>query len=164
VNLYTRTILKAVPGDTGPLSLGVLPVGGMGGNDGPRTDFGWEVWPEALYDMCMRLTRDYERPVLEVTENGCSYGDAPGADGEVHDARRIDYYRGYLEALARAIDDGADVRGYHAWSLLDNFEWAEGYSQRFGLVWVDFDTGERTIKQSARWYADVAARNALPDE
>ena len=107
--------------------------------------------------MVMRVTRDYDRPVIEITENGCSYGDAPDEDGVVHDDRRIAYYRGYLARAAAGDRDGADVRGYHAWSLLDNFEWAEGYSQRFGLVWVDFDTGERTIKQSARWYAEVAA-------
>ena len=161
INLYTRTVVRAVPEDK--VGLAAAPIG-MGGDDGPRTEFGWEVWPRALYDMLMRITRDYERPALEVTENGCSYGDAPDEDGVVHDERRIAYYRGYLGALWDAIRDGADVRGYHAWSLLDNFEWAEGYSQRFGLVWVDFDTAERTIKQSARWYAGVAGGNALPDE
>ena len=81
--------------------------------------------------------------------------------GEIHDHGRIDFYRGYLEALARAIEAGADVRGYHAWSLLDNFEWSEGYEQRFGLVWVDFPTGARTPKESAKWYGRVAAENGL---
>jgi beta-glucosidase len=109
----------------------------------------------------MRITRDYDRPKIEITENGCSYLDGPDANGVVRDPRRIDFYRGYLEALARAIGDGADVRGYHAWSLLDNFEWAEGYEQRFGLVWVDFATGERTLKESGRWYARVAAENGF---
>jgi beta-glucosidase len=164
VNLYTRTILKAVPGDTGPLSLGVLPVGGMGGNAGPKTDFGWEVWPDALHDILVRLTRDYDRPILEVTENGCSYGDAPDARGVVNDVRRIDFFRGYLAAVHRAIQAGADVRGYHAWTLLDNFEWAEGYAQRFGFVYVDFDTCARTLKESGRWFGRVAAENGLEDE
>jgi beta-glucosidase len=109
----------------------------------------------------MRLTRDYERPVLEVTENGCSYGDAPGADGQIHDTRRIDYYRGYLEAVARAIEHGADVRGYHAWTLLDNFEWAAGFGQRFGLTYVDFPTAARTLKDSGLWFAQVAAENGF---
>ena len=136
----------------------------MGGSEGPRTDFGWEVWPKALYDVVVRITRDYDRPPLEITENGCSYADAPGPDGAIRDRRRIEYFRGYLEALARAIEAGADVRGYHAWSLLDNFEWAEGYTQRFGLVWVDFDTAERTIKESARWYARIAREKAVPAE
>jgi beta-glucosidase len=158
INLYMRTVVRAAPEDK--TGLAAAPVG-VGGNQGPRTEFGWEVWPEALYDMVMRVTRDYERPVLEITENGCSYGDAPDEDGLVRDERRIEFYRGYLRALGRAIRDGADVRGYHAWSLLDNFEWAEGFSQRFGLVWVDFDTGERTIKDSARWYAQVAANGAV---
>ncbi len=80
----------------------------------------------------------------------------------IADQRRIDFHRGYLSELARAIRHGADVRGYYAWSLLDNFEWAEGYSQRFGLVYVDFATQERTIKESGRWYAKVIAGNAIP--
>jgi len=99
--------------------------------------------------------------VLEVTENGCSYGDAPGADGRIHDTRRIDYYRGYLEALALAIEHGADVRGYHAWTLLDNFEWAMGFSQRFGLAYVDFPSAARTLKDSGHWFARVAAENGF---
>ena len=158
VNLYMRTCVRHVDDD--PLGLHARPVG-MGGTRGPRTDFGWEVWPDSLYQMCMRLTRDFDRPVLEVTENGCSYGDAPGPDGRIRDARRIDYYRGYLEALARAIADGADVRGYHAWTLLDNFEWAEGFRQRFGLAWVDFASGKRTLKESGRWFGRVAAENGF---
>jgi beta-glucosidase len=158
VNLYMRTCVRHVDDD--PLGLHARPVG-MGGTRGPRTDFGWEVWPDSLYDLCMRLTRDFDRPVLEVTENGCSYGDAPGSDGKIRDARRIDYYRGYLEALARAIADGADVRGYHAWTLLDNFEWAEGFRQRFGLAWVDFPSGKRTLKESGHWFGRVAAENGF---
>jgi len=161
VNLYTRTIVKAAPADEGPLAIGALPVGPLGGNQGSKTDFGWEVWPNALHDILVRITRDYERPVIEITENGCSYGDGPDASGVVRDTRRIDFYRGYLEAVHRAIQEGADVRGYHAWSLLDNFEWAEGYAQRFGLVWVDFDTCERTLKESGRWYGEVARSNTL---
>jgi beta-glucosidase len=161
VNLYTRTRLRNAPGDAGPLSIGVLPVGGVGGDEGPKTDFGWEVWPDALYHLLVRLSRDYDRPPIEITENGCSYGDGPDARGVVSDVRRIEFYRGYLTAVHRAIRDGADVRGYHAWSLLDNFEWAEGYAQRFGLVWVDFDTCARTLKQSGRWYGRVAAENGF---
>ena len=109
----------------------------------------------------MRLTRDYDSPVLEITENGCSYADSPDERGIIADDRRIDFYRGYLEALSRAIADGADVRSYHAWTLLDNFEWTEGYSQRFGLTWVDFETGDRTLKQSGRWLGRVADENGF---
>jgi beta-glucosidase len=132
-----------------------------GGQQGPKTDFGWEVWPKALYDMVMRITRDYDRPVIEITESGCSYNDGPDASGAIHDSRRIEYHREYLAALGRSIADGADVRGYHAWSLLDNFEWADGFSQRFGLAYVDFKTQQRTIKDSGRWYGKVAAKNRV---
>jgi beta-glucosidase len=161
INLYTRTIVAAMPADGGPLSLGALPVG-IGGDAGPKTDFGWEVWPNALHDILLRITRDYDRPVLEITENGCSYADGPDAKGVVRDTRRTAFYAGYLEGVHRAIEAGADVRGYHAWSLLDNFEWAEGYEQRFGIVWVDFETGKRILKESGRWYGRVAQQNALP--
>jgi beta-glucosidase len=135
----------------------------VGGDEGPKTDFGWEVWPDALYRILVRITGDYGPLPLEITENGCSYADGPDARGVVNDARRIAFYRGYLEAVHRALADGADVRGYHAWSLLDNFEWTEGYEQRFGLVWVDFATGRRVLKESGRWYGRVARANALAD-
>jgi beta-glucosidase len=161
VNLYTRTIVQADPAGGGPLSIGALPIGPTGGSEGPKTDFGWEVWPNAMHDILLRITKDYDRPVLEITENGCSYGDAPDEDGVVRDTRRIEFHRGYLEAVHRAIQAGADVRGYHAWTLLDNFEWSEGYDQRFGLAFVDFETCERTLKESGRWYARVARENAL---
>ena len=157
INLYTRSVVKAVH-DGNLDAMDALPGGGP---DGPRTDFNWEVWPDALYDMLMTVTRDFDAPILEVTENGCAYGDAPGPDGVVNDTRRIDFYKGYLAAVARAIEDGANVRGYHAWSLMDNFEWAEGYEQRFGLVWCDHATGERIVKASGRWYAETAARNGF---
>jgi beta-glucosidase len=159
INLYTRQLVEYRPSDS--LGLCARAVGPIGGKQGPRTDFGWEVWPDALHDVLVRITREYDRPAIEVTENGCSYRDAPDGSGAIRDARRIDFYRGYLGAVARAIEHGADVRGYHAWSLLDNFEWAEGYEQRFGLIWVDFATGDRTAKDSAHWYGRVAAENGF---
>jgi len=161
INLYYRTIASA-PGAMERVAHAqdwLFPVKMEGGLQGPKTDIGWEVWPKALYDMVMRLTRDYNRPVIEITESGCSYNDGPDASGVIRDSRRIEYHREYLAALGRAIAEGADVRGYHAWSLLDNFEWTEGYSQRFGLAYVDFKTQQRTIKDSGRWYAKVAAEN-----
>ncbi len=166
INLYSRTLVRAVAldGSEGgpPLRLGVEPKL-LGGNEGPRTDFGWEVWPNALHDVVVRITRDYERPIIEITENGCSYADGPGADGVIRDGRRIEFLRGYLSALHRAIGAGADVRGYHCWSLLDNFEWAEGFEQRFGLAWVDFERPDRarTLKESGRWYGRAAADNGF---
>jgi beta-glucosidase len=163
INLYYRTIASAV-GTMERFSHTqewLFPVRMDGGQQGPKTDFGWEVWPKALYDMVTRITRDYNRPVIEITESGCSYNDGPDASGAIHDRRRTAYHREYLAALGRAIAEGADVRGYHAWSLLDNFEWAEGFSQRFGLTYVDFKTQQRTIKDSGRWYGKVAVENRL---
>ena len=159
INLYTRTLVREDLGDE--RGIGAAPVEPEGERAGPRTDFNWEVWPNALRDMVLRITRDYDRPVIEITENGCSYADGPDAQGHIQDPRRIDFYRGALGALHQAIQQGADVRGYHAWSLLDNFEWAEGYAQRFGLAWVDFKTRDRTLKASGAWYGEVAANNGL---
>jgi beta-glucosidase len=163
INLYYRTIASA-PGTMERFAHAqdwIFPVKMEGGHEGPKTDMGWEVWPKALYDMVARITRDYNRPVIEITESGCSYGDEPGASGVIRDSRRIDYHREYLAALARAIGEGADVRGYHAWSLMDNFEWAEGFSQRFGLAYTDFKTEKRTLKDSGKWYAKVAEKNRV---
>lgn len=163
INLYYRTIASAPAAmeRAAHAQEWLFPVKMVGGEQGPITDFGWEVWPKALYDMVTRVTRDYNRPVIEITESGCAYNDGPDANGVIRDKRRIEYHRQYLGALARAISEGADVRGYHAWSLLDNFEWAEGYTQRFGLAYVDFKTQNRTLKDSAQWYAKVAAQNRV---
>ena len=161
INLYYRTIASA-PGTMERAAHAqdwLFPVNMGGGQQGAKTDIGWEVWPKALFDMIMRITHDYNRPVIEITESGCAYNDGPDAAGVIRDARRMDYHREYLTAVARSIRDGADVRGYHAWSLLDNFEWAQGCGQRFGLAYVDFKTQKRTIKDSGLWYAKVAAEN-----
>lgn len=139
----------------------LFPVKMAGGQQGPKTDVGWEVWPQAFYNMIMRITRDFNRPQIEITESGCAYNDGPDASGAIRDVRRIEYHRQHLQALGHAVAYGADVRGYHAWSLLDNFEWAEGFSQRFGLTYVDFKTQQRTIKESGRWYAKVAGENRV---
>jgi beta-glucosidase len=165
INNYFRQMVTAIrPGalNLNPISK-IFPADvKVGGDSGPKTDMGWEVYPHGLYEIVMRITKDYKKPIIEITENGCAYGDAPGKNGGDTDTRRIAYYRGYLRELAQAIKQGADVRGYHAWSLLDNFEWAEGYSKRFGLVYVDFKTQKRTVKESGKWYAKVAISNALP--
>jgi beta-glucosidase len=164
INLYYRTIASA-PGALERISNAenwLFPVKMTGGEQGPKTSMGWEVWPKALYGMVMRITRDYNRPVIEITESGCAYNDLPDAQGEINDTSRIAYHRQYLQALAQAMAEGADVRGYHAWSLMDNFEWSEGFSQRFGLTYIDFKTQQRTLKESGRWYANVAATNKLP--
>jgi beta-glucosidase len=123
---------------------------------------GWEVYPEGLYTILRRLTDDYKVPRVYVTENGCAYGDGPDEKLRVRDARRRDYLHAHVAQCLRAIADGVPLAGYFAWSLLDNFEWAEGYTKRFGLVYVDYATQQRVIKDSARWYAALIADNALP--
>ncbi|WP_147916314.1 glycoside hydrolase family 1 protein [Ruania zhangjianzhongii] len=131
----------------------------------PTTAMGWEVQPEGLTRLLTRLQQDYTGPrgtALYVTENGAAYPDEVAPDGQVHDTDRIAYLEAHLRAVTEAIAAGADVRGYFLWSLLDNFEWALGYSKRFGIVHVDYATQQRTIKASGRWYARVAAAHALP--
>ena len=100
-------------------------------------------------------------PKLYVTENGCAYSDAPGADGLIHDVRRLDYLRHHFAAVRRAMDNGVPLAGFFVWSLMDNFEWAKGYLQRFGIVWVDYATQQRIPKDSALWYKDVIAANGF---
>ena len=163
INLYFRTIASAPTGLERLTNLQdwLFPVKMEGGQAGPKTEIGWEVWPKSLYEIVMRITRDYNHPAIEITESGCAYNDGPDANHEIHDVRRISYHREYISALAQAMLEGADVRSYHAWSLMDNFEWADGYSQRFGLAYVDFKTRQRTIKDSGRWYAKVAGENRM---
>ncbi len=128
---------------------------------GPYTAMGWPIDPAGLTELLVRLSRDLPDVPLMITENGAAFEDAVSADGAVHDDDRIAYLRGHLGATLDAIAQGADVRGYYAWSLMDNFEWAEGYAKRFGLVRVDYDTQQRIVKDSARWYSRVIAANAL---
>jgi len=116
------------------------------------TAMGWEVYPEGLYTLAMMLKHEYGNPPVVITENGAAFEDLLSGN-EVHDPKRTSYLRSYLEALSRAIDDGADVRGYFVWSLLDNFEWAEGTRPRFGIVYVDYPSQRRIIKDSGHWYA-----------
>jgi beta-glucosidase len=131
--------------------------------EGPLTDAGLEVYPPGIYDLVTQISKEYNYPMIEITESGCSYLDAPYAkdSGRVPDLRRIQFFRSYLKELSRAIDDGAKVRSYHAWTLLDNFEWADGFSQRYGLTYVDFRDQKRTVKDSGLWYGRVAAAGRL---
>ena len=158
INYYRRQLVSAKPAGQGEDSMAVKHEDGTAG---PLTDFAWEVWPDGFYEMIMQVTREYGNPAIEITENGCSYLDSPDAHGRIPDQRRIDFTRGYLSAVGRAMKDGADVRAYHHWSLLDNFEWAEGFAQRFGLVYVDFRDQRRIIKDSGHWYGRLAATGSL---
>ena len=127
-----------------------------------HTDMGWPITPEGFTELLVRVHDDYpNHPPIYITENGCAYDD-PVVDGRCADPRRIDYLDLHLRALKDAIDAGVDVRGYFQWSLLDNFEWAFGYDKRFGIVHVDFDTQQRTLRDSAHWYREVIRGNAVP--
>lgn len=128
---------------------------------GEKTDMGWPITPEGLYNLLTRWKRELgdHCPDLYITENGCAYGDGPNEDGVINDQRRIKYLDLHLAAARDAIRDGAPLKGYYQWSLLDNFEWAFGYEKRFGIVHVDFTTLKRTIKESGHWYARQIASN-----
>jgi beta-glucosidase len=125
------------------------------------TEAGWEIFPQGFYDLLMRITRDYGRPIIEITETGCTTRDVPDPNGRVSDPDRIAWYQQHITAMARAMVDGARVRAYHVWSLIDNFEWRDGYSRTYGLVRVDRQTQARTVKASGDWYAKLAATNRL---
>ncbi|MEV6249782.1 GH1 family beta-glucosidase [Streptomyces sp. NPDC051742] len=129
---------------------------------GDTTDMGWTIDPTGLYDLLMAVSRSHPGLPLAITENGAAFPDAPTADGQVRDHGRIDYLHRHLAAVHQAVADGADVRGYFLWSLLDNFEWAYGYDKRFGAVHVDYATQLRTPKASARWYARAIGANSVP--
>lgn len=155
VNYYNRAIIKAADDKT------FMPLPADELANGERTDLGWEVYPDGLYNLLCRLHFDYAAPKIYVTENGAAYSVGPTADGRVHDARRLEFLRGHFLAAHRAIQAGVPLAGFFVWSLLDNFEWGEGYTQRFGIVWVDYATQQRIPKDSALWYKDVIAANAV---
>lgn len=126
-----------------------------------RTDMGWEVYPEGIYNLLGRLYFDYDFPAIYITENGAAYPDLIGSDGQVDDPARLSYIKRHLQQVHRAIEIGAPVKGYFAWSLMDNFEWSYGFTKRFGLIYVDYETQQRIPKSSARWYAQVVRENAI---
>jgi beta-glucosidase len=148
VNYYTRSVVRADSDNGEPVMVDA--------EDVERTAMGWEVYPDGLFELLVRLHDEYELPPLYVTENGAAYADHR-SNGTVEDPRRISYVERHLDAIARAIDYGIPVHGYFLWSLLDNFEWAMGYSCRFGIVYVDFATLERVPKASYRWYRALIA-------
>jgi beta-glucosidase len=152
VNYYTRTVTRFEPARwpvrAGPVRQKLA----------AYTETGWEVFPRGLTDALLAVKERYGNPKVYVTENGAAFYDPPVAsEGRVADPLRVAYYRHHLRAVHAAIAAGARVHGYFAWSLLDNFEWSLGYSKRFGIVHVNFDTQERTQKDSARFYAKVIA-------
>ncbi len=130
--------------------------------EGPEyTEMNWEVCPPAFYRLLTRINREYRLPPLYITENGASFKDEVSADGKVHDPRRQAYLREHFLQVHKAIQDGVDLRGYFVWSLMDNFEWGHGFTKRFGLIRVDYETLQRIPKDSAEWYAGVIRENAV---
>jgi beta-glucosidase/6-phospho-beta-glucosidase/beta-galactosidase len=120
----------------------------------------WAVVPWGCKKLLKWIDERYDHPEIYITENGCAYPDEK-INGEVNDQERLDFYKGYLEASQEAISEGVNLKGYFAWSFMDNFEWASGYDKRFGLHYVDFETLERTPKKSAIWFRDVMTKNSV---
>ncbi len=149
VNYYSRNVVKAGP-DGRAVPVTMAPPEQL-------TAMGWEVYPEGLQESLVRITRDYAPARIHLTENGAAFEDAPGPQGHLADTRRIEYLRGHLSAVARTLAAGVPLHGYFVWSLMDNFEWAQGLSKRFGLFHVDFTTQRRTPRESAWWYREVVA-------
>ncbi len=155
VNYYSRTVLAAGP-DGQPRAVAVAPREEL-------TEMGWEVYPDGLVALLRRLRAEYDPPPIYITENGASFADPPPANGRIADPRRVAYLRDHLLAVHRAIAAGEPVRGYFAWSLLDNFEWGQGFTRRFGLYGVDAASGARIPKDSAFWYRQAIAARAVDD-
>lgn len=153
VNYYSRAVVRAGPDGS--------PVAAEAASPEERTAMGWEVWPQGLFDSLLRVTRTYAPGRIYVTENGAAFDDEVQPSGRIHDDRRVDYLRRHLDAARRAIEAGAPLAGYFVWSLLDNWEWAQGYEKRFGIVRVDYDTQRRTPKDSALWYRAAIAGQAV---
>jgi len=148
VNFYTRAIYQADEQE----KFSQMPPQGV-----PITDMGWEIYPEAFTDLLLDLNSKYKLPPVYITENGAAMPDEM-VDNEIKDQDRVNYYQGHLSAVDKAIQEGVDIQGYFAWSLMDNFEWAEGYLKRFGIVYVDYQTQQRTIKSSGKAYSNLITK------
>ena len=146
INYYSRHLSSA----KGPLAPEDKPY--------PKTDMGWEIYPDGLRELLLTMHRDYDLPATYITENGGAFPDPVGADGRVHDADRTDYLATHVRAVGEALAQGVPMAGYMVWSLMDNFEWASGYAKRFGIVHVDYGTLARTPKDSALWFRDLVAQ------
>jgi beta-glucosidase len=162
LNYYTPWVVKHAPDGNGVPGLNTEGEWAAMLGTHPKTDIGWDIYPQGFYDILVRMAHETGNLPIEITENGASYNTPLDSQGKVRDTARIDYLRGHLLSVSRAIADGVPIRAFHYWSLLDNFEWAEGFSQRFGIVHVNFaDKQQRTIKESGEWYAQVAAANRV---
>ncbi len=164
VNYYFRHMIRDAPEEVhSEVPFSDLNARPIVPHAGEKTAMGWPVDPEGLMEMLVRIKDEYADLPLYVTENGRAAHDYVDPEGRVKDEERISYLDAHFRAAGEAMERGADVRGYMVWSFLDNFEWAEGYSKRFGLVFVDYATGKRTPKASARWYSEVIRRNGIEE-
>ena len=154
INYYSRNLSRDESADNAPQTDFVST---------DKTDIGWEIYPQGLYDILMRLHLDYRVPQIYITENGAADSCAVDPLGRIPDQMRLNYLRQHFKMAQRAIEHGVPLKGYFVWSLFDNFEWKWGVSQRFGMVWVDYETQKRTPKESALWYRDVIAANEVID-
>jgi beta-glucosidase len=157
LNYYTRGVIDTRK-PTGNFPNNVIP------NQEPtdsHTEMGWEIFPFGMYETICRAYFNYKPREIILTENGASFSDKPDASGAVKDDRRIAYLRSHIQAVGKAIQAGVPVSGYYVWSFMDNFEWAHGYAQRFGLVYVDYKTQQRYVKDSAYWYGQVVRENGI---
>jgi beta-glucosidase len=158
INYYTRAVVRN-DDEAPPLRASSVRQQGS-----EHTDMGWEVYPQGLTQLLLEIKTRYGDVPIYITENGAAFSDKVSGDGNIDDPRRVAYLRDHLRAMHKAMQQGVDVRGYFAWSLLDNFEWSFGYAKRFGLVGVDFTTQHRTPKASARYYTEVIRRHGLPPD
>lgn len=154
VNNYYSSFIRHDDG-IWPLSLASADIGR------DKTDIGWEVYPEGIHDLLIYLKKEYGRMKILITENGSAYRDIVNREGRVEDDNRLDYLYKYISQVHRAIQEGVDVAGYYLWSFMDNFEWAWGFSKRFGIVYVDYATQKRIIKKSGSWYSQVIKDNGI---
>jgi beta-glucosidase len=167
INYYSNRFARAVSADVDGFGAAGLKPDELVQAGYEVTEMGWPVMPDGLRELLVWLHREYEPQAIYITENGSAFADQPqdGEGGEkvVHDPRRLEYLREHLAACRRAISDGVPLRGYFAWSLMDNFEWGFGYSKRFGLIYVDYETQQRILKDSAKFYRRVLQDNIVPE-
>jgi beta-glucosidase len=156
LNYYTSSLVYA-QSDEWPLMFKTVPAGST------KTSMGWGIYPEGFYDLLMRLSKNYPGIRILITENGTACNDFINRKGMIEDDNRIDYHYQHLLQILKTIRDGAHIDGYYLWSLMDNFEWAEGYDTRFGIVYIDYASQKRTLKKSAEWYRQVIQNNRLMD-
>jgi len=155
VNYYSRHIVKADPKEK------ILKLSFSKPEEAEYTDMEWEIYPQGIYDILKRVQNEYSPPAIYITENGAAFRDKVDKEGKVKDGQRISYLKEHFSFAHKAIEEGIKLKGYFVWSLMDNFEWAHGYSKRFGLIYIDYSTQKRILKESAHWYRKTIENNGI---